>query len=109
MQAAIAKAFVGAFVSAGICVVVDRMISSTGVIVRATRYELTYYGEDKQTSKKSFNYKGDRRYKVTSSGFHLNEEYTEGLLYSASKPRNRIAGFLTQNLCGMGFHVYDKR
>lgn len=64
----VANYIVGALVSTGLCVLSDKLISCFRDKVRANRCEKTYYGKDKQTYKKSSDYKGGREYTVTSPG-----------------------------------------
>lgn len=87
----------------GLCWLVDKVYELSSETVRAIRYELDYYGQDKNTSKKSDILEGGRKYKVTS-GSKINEIFYEGLTYEDSS--NKIANMLANNLYGSDFKVY---
>lgn len=99
----VANNIVSVLISMGLCWLVDKVYELSSETVRAIRYELDYYGQDKNTSKKSDILEGGRKYKVTS-GSKINEIFYEGLTYEDSS--NKIANMLANNLYGSDFKVY---
>ena len=99
----VANNIVSVLISMGLCWLVDKVYELSSETVRAIRYELDYYGQDKNTSKKSDILEGGRKYMVTS-GSKINEIFYEGLTYEDSS--NKIANMLANNLYGSDFKVY---
>lgn len=103
----IANKFVSALISAGLCLVVgDTLNISTKITLSADKYNLKYYGQDSETSKKSKTIDGTCRYIIADEeSDKINEVYYDTNVYydPDEGPSIMLMQLIVPNLYGVDY------